>query len=209
MKLNAMKNFNTGIYPYSLMTSTFFPFEGESTSMKIGFTMQEWCGTMYSEMRNKNGSLTFDLNSYFEGESFKNKKVSTDFLEDDIWTLLRLNSDELPEGEVKMVPSMSYMRMKHVPLKAYQAKAATGESEDGQKTYTLSYPDLNRTLTITYEKEFPYSILSWEETYPDGGAVLTTKAKRIKQIKSDYWNRSSNSDAYLRAELGLEESADL
>lgn len=204
LKLNATKKFTTGIYPYSLMTSSFVPFEGENNSLKVAFTMQEWCGTMFSEMRNEKGELSFNLDSYFEGESFEENKISAEFLEDDIWSLIRLNPDELPRGEVTMVPSMAYLRMSHKPLKAYKTKVASQENKDGTSVLTFTYGELNRTLSIKYETAFPHAILGWEETYTDGGRELTSKAERINQIKSAYWGKSSNKDAYLREELGLD-----
>ncbi|GAB5416973.1 MAG: hypothetical protein Crog4KO_18400 [Crocinitomicaceae bacterium] len=204
LKLNATKKFTTGIYPYSLMTSSFFPFEGDNESIKIAFTMQEWCGTMFSEMRNQKGELSFSLDSYFEGESFENQQVKSAFLEDDIWSLIRLNPDGLPAGEITMVPSMAYLRMSHKPLKAYKTMAESRENKNGTMVLTLSYPELNRTLSIEYESDFPHAILGWEETYIDGGRELTSKAERIKQIKSAYWNKNSNSDTNLREELGLD-----
>lgn len=204
LKLNTTKKFTTGIYPYSLMTSTFFPFEGASTSFKTSFTMQEWCGTMFAEMRNADDQLTFDLHSYFEGESYKGKTVSPELMEDDIWSLIRLNPEELPKGEVTMVPSMAYMRMKHVPLKSYKVEVKNEKNSAGSMTLSLTYASLDRLLEIHYESAFPHAILGWEETYSEGGKKLISKGERIKQIKSDYWNRNSNRDAALRTELGLD-----
>ncbi|MGB3608106.1 MAG: septum formation inhibitor Maf, partial [Psychroserpens sp.] len=58
-----------------------------------------------------------------------------------------------------------------------------------------------------YNTNFPYEILSWEETYNDGygsnAARLTTKATRLKTIKSPYWNKNSNTDENLRETLKL------
>lgn len=204
LKLNKMKNFNTGIYPYSIMTSTFLPFEGAAQSLKISFTMQEWCGTMYSEMRNKDGQLIFDLHSYFEGESFKNKKIKATYLEDDLWSLIRLNPESLPSGKVQMIPSMSYLRLKHQPLKTYDATVKKTENSDGTTTYSIRFDELDRSISIDYESTFPHAIVKWEETYLDGGKRLTTSAERIEQIKSDYWNKSGNQHSSLRKELGLD-----
>jgi len=53
MKLNFTKKFNTGIYPYSMMTSTFLPVDGAVNSLKITSSSQEWCGHTYMEMKNK------------------------------------------------------------------------------------------------------------------------------------------------------------
>ena len=59
--------------------------------------------------------------------------------------------------------------------------------------------------TVTdFEREFPYSIIRWDEAYTDvGGKRLTTKAERTKSILIDYWKRHKNSDRALREELDL------
>jgi len=95
LKLNSSKKFVTGIYPYSIMTSSFFPFENGDASLKIASSMQEWCGMTYMQMTNK-GDLNFKVDSYFEGQSFENKKIEKQLLEDDLWTLIRLNPKNLP-----------------------------------------------------------------------------------------------------------------
>lgn len=43
LKLNATKKFNTGIYPYSVMQSTFFPVSNNQHAIKITSSIQEWC----------------------------------------------------------------------------------------------------------------------------------------------------------------------
>ncbi|NUM75882.1 hypothetical protein HUU40_16080, partial [candidate division KSB1 bacterium] len=52
MKLNHVVKFPTGIYDYSLLTSTFSSIESEFgrppfEPLKISFTAQEWCGHVY------------------------------------------------------------------------------------------------------------------------------------------------------------------
>ncbi|GAL73363.1 hypothetical protein [Jejuia pallidilutea] len=53
LKLNATKNFNTGIYPYSIMQSTFYPVANNQHALKVSSSMQEWCGQMYAQLNNK------------------------------------------------------------------------------------------------------------------------------------------------------------
>lgn len=202
LKVNATKNFNTGIYPYSVMTSTFYPVFEEKHAIKVSQSMQEWCGHQYAQINNRD---QFEVNShsYFEGEADKNFKLSKDVLENELWAQLRIDPMALPTGNFNAIPDFSFTRMKHVPLKAYKAKGTINAT-----SYTLEYPALNRTLTIQFSEAFPYTIEGWEETFKDGyGAkakVLTTKATRIKTIKSPYWSKNSNADASLRTELGLE-----
>ena len=201
LKLNATKKFNTGIYPYSVMTSTFYPVNEKKHAIKVSQSMQEWCGHVYAQLNNRDRYEILS-HSYFEGEADKEFSLEKDILENELWAQLRINPEELPVGNLKIIPDFSYSRMKHVPLKAYDAIATL---KDG--TYTISYPKLNRTLSINYTQQFPFVISSWEETFKSGfgpnAKELTTKATRLKTIKSPYWGKNSNKDEILRKELGL------
>lgn len=205
LKLNFTKNFNTGIYPYSLMTSSFFPVENGEHSLKISSSSQEWCGHSFTELQNT-GNFTITTSSYFEGESGSNS-LSKNLLEDDIWSMIRLNPKNLPKGEIKMIPSFSYISLMHKKTQAYDCLASLQTDEEGNNKYRIYYPNLDRTLTITFESTFPQKIIRWEETYMDGyGAgkkLLSTTGEAIKTVKSAYWNKNSNADSGLRTELGL------
>lgn len=206
LKLNFTKNFNTGIYPYSLMNSSFFPVETGNHSLKVSSSSQEWCGHSYMELQNNN---KFDIScaSYFEGENEKTS-LAKDFLEDDVWSMIRLRPTDLPNGNFKMIPSFFYIRLAHIKTTAYNCTASTIDNNDGTKNYILEYPDLDRKLSITFDSAFPHNIKSWEETYMDGYGAnrkkLSTTGTAIKTIKSAYWSKNSNKDASLRAELGLD-----
>ncbi|CAL2061214.1 septum formation inhibitor Maf [Tenacibaculum sp. 190524A05c] len=207
LKLNSTKKFNTGIYPYSLMNSTFFPFENTSTSLKISSSIQEWCGMTYLEMKNEN-DLIFNFNSYFESASFKNKKLTNSILEDDLWSLLRLNPELLPKGNFSIIPSMFYLTLTHKEVKSFSAiTSLETNSTKAINTYTIHYPELNRTLQIEFSAKPPYQISSWKETYLSGYGnqrkKLTTEAKLIKSLKIDYWNKNKTSDIHLRDSLGI------
>jgi hypothetical protein len=201
LKCNFTRRFNTGIYPYSVMTSTFFPFEKESHSIKATTSMQEWCGHVYMELRNKK-EFELDVFSYFEGETVHTSMKKT-ALEDDFWTKIRLNPGAIETGTFKVIPSFTYICFSHIEPKAYACQVT--KREDGE--LTLFYPELDRNLTIRYETTFPHLIQSWSEVYMDGSGVgrkkLETTGKRIKTIHSDYWNHNNNTDEYLRKELGL------
>jgi hypothetical protein len=84
----------------------------------------------------------------------------------------------------------------------------TREGDRGDVSqYTVTYPSLQRTLSICFNQHFPYDILSWSETYPSGSGknakVLTTNARRTHAVMMDYWNKNSVKDLELRKELGL------
>ncbi len=206
LKLNSTKNFNTGIYPYSIMQSSFFPLTGKKThALKVSASIQEWCGQVYMQMNNKN-SFEIVSHSYFEGEADQYLYLEESNLENEIWNLLRIDHNNLPVGEFKMIPSFEYLRLSHKPVKSY---SATGEyyTMDSLNVYKLEYPELKKTLKIFYSRSFPFSIEKWEESYPSGFGenkkMLTTKAVKKKRIKIDYWNKNSNKNLPLREKLDL------
>ena len=197
LKLNATKKFNTGIYPYSIMQSTFYPVSTEGHAIKISSSVQEWCGQTYTQLNNRDG---FEINShsYFQGEADKNFQLEKTILENELWTQLRIDPKQLPTGSLEIIPSFEFISLKHIELKPYSAKA-----ELTSNSYTISYPELNRTLTINFNNSAPFEILSWTETFKSGSEALTTTATKLATIKSPYWNKNSNKDSVLRETLRL------
>lgn len=202
LKLNATKNFNTGIYPYSIMQSTFYPVDNNQHALKVSASIQEWCGHVYAQLNNR-ADFEIMSHSYFQSEADQNLNIEKAITENELWTQLRISPRSLPTGNLEIIPSLEYLRLKHKEIKAYNANA---ELKDG--TYKIDFTNLGRKLTINYNPEFPHEILSWEDTYKDGYGTnaksLTTKATKIKTIKSAYWGKNANADETLRTDLGLQ-----
>ncbi|WP_299181166.1 septum formation inhibitor Maf [uncultured Aquimarina sp.] len=205
LKLNATKKFNTGIYPYSIMQSTFYPVADNQHAVKISSSMQEWCGHVYAQLNNRK-KYELTSHSYFQGEADQSFELNKDILENELWAKIRIDPNELPQGDLKIIPSLEYCRLKHKEIKAYDAKA-TLQKDANYNTYTIEYPKLNRNISITFTASFPYEIESWTETFKSGfgsnAKELVTKATKLKSIKSPYWGKNSNKDEVLRKELGL------
>ncbi len=206
LKLNQTRNFTTGIYPYSLMNSSFFPVENGEQSLKVSTSVQEWCGHVYMELQNK-AQFNVRIDSYFQGESIADLTLDKVDLEDDIFSKIRLQPELLKQGELTIIPSFFYLRLKHVKTKSYKANAKLIEQEDGNSMYTLTYPELGRKFTVTFKTDFPHTIESWTESYSSGFGAnakqIQTTATKIKTIRSDYWRRNANADMVLRDSLGL------
>lgn len=202
LKLNATKNFNTGIYPYSIMQSTFYPVSNNQHALKISCSVQEWCGHVYAQLNNRS-KFEFKSHSYFQSEADQDIKLDKAILENELWTQLRINPKSLPTGNFEAIPSLEFIRLRHLDAKAYKASASLTNN-----TYSITYPELNRTLSITFNSEFPHQIEGWTESFKSGfGAnakVMTTKATKLKTIKSDYWSKNSNTDEGLRKDLLLD-----
>ncbi len=212
MKLNMTKKFLTGIYPYSMMMSTFTPVSADQypDPFKVTTSSQEWCGHTWMQMNLDEGGYRVRGFSYFESEGDVDLSIPNAILEDELWTRIRLNPSGLPVGEVNIFPSTFYLRLRHraMEVKKANTKLMSVESSDYSKEahqmYEIKYDD--RTLSIYFESDFPYTILGWEETYMSGFGnpeVLTTKSKRINTIKSAYWGKNKNKDREIRKELGL------
>ncbi|WP_242121345.1 septum formation inhibitor Maf [Aestuariivivens sediminicola] len=201
LKLNATKNFNTGIYPYATMQSTFYPVSNRSHALKVTSSMQEWCGHVYAQL-NTREQIEVTLHSYFENEADQEYALEKSIMENELWTKLRIDPKSLPTGELDVIPSFEFSRFQHVPIKPFKALATLDTTR-----YTLQYPELNRTLAIDFNPHFPYDIISWEETFKSGFGVnqniLTSRATRLKSIKSAYWKKNRIDDEVLRDTLHL------
>ncbi len=215
LKLNLIKRFNTGIYDYSMMKSVFTPIPTEKQqsgkTLKVSATRQDWCGQVYLQYNLEDNHYKVKQYSYFEKEGDKTVTIPSSHLEDEIWTRIRIAPETLPTGEIKMVPGSFFTTLRMIELRAVDAVAELTNIQEvgrgGISQYTVTYPTLQRVLSIRFNRDFPYDILSWSETYPSGtvknAKVLTTKAQRTHAVMTDYWNKNRLEDLKLRKELGL------
>ncbi len=206
LKLNSMRKFFTGIYPYSLMTSTFTPVDFQrSSTLKVASSSQEWCGLTFTQLNRRGPRQEGVSRSYFEEEGDRAFGFPAAWLEDEIWTRIRLAPETLPSGAISIVPGLQYARLWHKPVRPEKARASL-KTDGAESVYALEYDGIPRRLVIRFEKAFPWRIRSWEETGPggfDGSPPLTTKATATGSLLLDYWNRHGNADAHFRKELGL------
>ncbi|MCB0451421.1 MAG: septum formation inhibitor Maf [Aequorivita sp.] len=204
MKLNQMKSFNTGIYPYSIMTSTFSPIAEKEHPLKITNSVQEWCGQVYMQLNNR-GDFEIESHSYFQGEADQKLSLPKTYLENELWNLIRINPEELPTGDVMVIPSFEYLRLRHKEIKEHSAFASLKQG-DSITIYTLNYPDLQRQLMLFFSSTFPYEIEKWEEVNAadqNDTLRLKTTATKLKRIKNDYWTKNKNENLNLRDSLQL------
>lgn len=205
LKLNSTKNYFTGIYPYSIMSSSFYPVYDNQHAIKVSFSSQEWCGQVYAQLNNKS-NFEISSHSYFESEADQDVEIDKAVLENELWNKIRINPKSLPLGAIKIIPSFEYIRLSHKELKSYDA-SITLTKNNAHSTYSIYYPELKRTLEITFETEFPYSIESWTEKsvsgYGENAKEMTSTATKIKTLKSPYWRQNSNRFSSMRDSLGI------
>lgn len=205
LKLNSTKKYLTGIYPYSIMTSSFLPVKNIQHALKVSTSVQEWCGHVYAQLNNKE-EYEIMSHSYFAREADQQIMLKKDPLENEIWNLIRISPENLPMGEINMIPSLEYLRTAHREIKSYAAVASL-EMLNDLKTYTIHYPELERSLSIQFTNTFPFYIEGWEEEttsgYGNNKQKMLSTGKMLKRIKSAYWQQNSNADLIYRDSLGL------
>lgn len=207
LKLNLVKKFVTGIYPYSMMMSSFVPvsFDQYPDAIKVTSSSQEWCGHTFTQLNLEGNEYRFREYSYFQSEGDRDLKLANVWLEDELWQRIRLDPKSLPKGPIRILPGTLYGRLAHNSGKISTATASTSYSEtqnaSGENvmagSFELKYDD--RTLTIYFDGQFPHQITGWDETYQG----QTTSARMIKSIKSPYWQQHDLDDEYLREALGI------
>ena len=207
LKLNKTKKFLTGIYPYSIMSSIFSQLDKQDHAIKVTNSVQEWCGQVFAQLNNRD---RYEINSYsyFQSEADEQLELDKHWLEDELWNLIRINPESLPTGELKMIPSFEYSRLKHKNIDAYNAIASLKQG-DSLSTYGVRYPDLQREIIVYFNSSFPFEIEKWEETnagWLGDTTRLKTTAVKMKRIKTPYWRQNSNKDSNLRDSLALDTS---
>lgn len=211
LKLNSIRRFVTGIYDYSLYSSVFTPIDTKKyeRSLKVTMSSQDWCGQVYNQLNLAGTRYDVMVRSYFEKNATEDFKIDATWLEDEIWTRLRMNPDELPKGETRVIPAAYAARIAGQKLEPQKAVGTFSEyagnifQGENLRQYALNYPEAKRELRIVFEKAFPHAIAGWEETYPSRGKVLTTRATRTQQVRSDYWSHNAPGDTTLRNQLGV------
>lgn len=205
LKLNFMKKFVTGIYPYSMMLSAFTPINRTQfpNTVKASMSSQEWCGHVYAQMNLRRNTYDVMGYSYFEKEGDERLSLERNVLEDEIWNIIRIEPDALPIGKFKIIPGLFFTRLSHRELKVQNAVGSKEESANSV-TYSINIENGERTLSISYQKNFPYKILGWTENYKDlNGQLRTTEAKLNKTLVTQYWKENKNQYRILRDSLGL------
>jgi hypothetical protein len=194
LKLNAVRDFNTGVYDYYVMTSTFLRVKEGWPVSKVSFSSQEWCGHVWHQLIPRDGQLSGIVHSYFDGEEGTDdlETPPDGVFEDALPVLVRdWKGSLVAPGETRTVPflpSLLQVRMRHrplawttatisrapgtesitVPAGRFEVSIVTVEVEDG------------RRLTFAVEAEAPYRLV--RQTGADGERLELLGSTRMA-----YW----------------------
>ena len=215
MKLNLVRDFQTGIYDYNTMTSTFVRTEfapGEHWPlMKSSFSSQEWCGNVYMQWLPRGAHLMGTSHSYFDGEADQTPELELPaggVFEDALPILVRdLRGDWLAPGHARTVPylrSQLRTRLGHVPAKWGQATVSRAPSSSEVKTalgtlrafsYTIAEAG-GDSVTFTVEEAYPHRVLAWKSSAGEAGTILGS-------ARLPYWKMHDNGGEKALKLLGL------
>ena len=208
LKLNHVVDFQTGVYDYNTMTSTFLRLDGglpRGVPTRISFSMQEWCGQTSSRVVTGGSGLVHTLDSYFEGESIEEETLPLPtgaVAEDALPGLLRGLTGPTPEGPVQLLPRLMDGRLHHTPLAWRDARIEAGpptvlptpSGDHAVTPWTVDGPGGRRTWYVGVDA--PHLIVGWEGE--DG-----EQARLTGHLRTAYWREAGEGKESLRAELGL------
>jgi hypothetical protein len=211
MKVNFVRDFQTGIYDYNVMTSTFARVAAGWPLQKVSFSSQEWCGHVYHQLLPRNGRMAGEWHSYFDGEADGRDDLpapADGVTEDALPILLRgWMSAYLPPGQSKAVPflpSLLRARLEHKRLawgRATIARAAAPETitvpagRFSVVTWTVA-EDGGPKRTYQFEAAAPYHLVRWAADGGEEGVLL-------RSTRLPYWKLNApGGEAHLK-ELGL------
>ncbi|MCS6984089.1 MAG: hypothetical protein NZM25_03035 [Leptospiraceae bacterium] len=203
LKVIQIRRFTTGIYDYSLMSSTFYDVTNHQL-IKASFSAQDWCGQEYWQMNLWGKNYQLEWHSYFEQWSDGKTRLPFSFSEDEILARLRINPDFLPVGELELIPSLQSFRLERHETKTQKAVALREALGDKKMKYEINYPS-GRMISIIYDVDFPHIIREIRERHKplEKEKTLTSRAILTKTERIAYWKHNRRHDESLRKRLGL------
>jgi hypothetical protein len=220
LKLNLVRDFQTGIYDYNTMTSVFVR-ASDFVPAKVSFSSAEWCGHVYEEIRFDQAAVRHSLRSYFEGESGDQtlKPERGGVPEDELPILLRgLRGPYLRPGEKRVVPFLPSAFSRRLTHRELRWSTATIERASRSETVrvpagsfdALRYeirPRGGREGTYWIEAAAPHRLLRWTWTGTPAGSRMAADGSETAELTGSerlaYWRLHDNGDEAILSTLGL------
>jgi hypothetical protein len=218
LKLNTVEDFQTGIYDYNLMTSSWTalqpaPGRPAGSAAKVSFSSQEWCGTSWHDVTFDARAAADMVRSYFDGETSMRmiENPAADgreaLVEDNVLVWARgLASPLVARGAsttVAFLPSLTRSRLEHKPLtwtKATLARdAAPTKITVPAGTFDVERAFITvdgRTVEVFVEIAAPRRVIMVKQS---DGTVMELRGT----VRTAYWKQNHEGDEGVLKELGL------
>ena len=228
LKLNHLRTFQTGIYPYRLMTSVFFPVifgakdPVQVAPVKVAFSGQEWCGTVYHQLVKRGDRWRSHWHSYFESEGEGEAEIPARprlVFGDDLWFRVRELTAPFAPGTYDFMPSLAAVRLSHTPPELGTIDVRRSTSPETIRVPAGSFHVIRwdvemrwgtnksqrQTRTIWTEEAWPRRIIAWEGDVAsfNGNEPQRERAELTGSIRGVYWQHNRPGDEALLDRLGL------
>lgn len=216
MKLNLIKDYQTGIYDYNDMLSAFVSLAAvnkrpAATPTKISFSSQEWCGQVYSQMLFGEQRIRLTQHSYFDGEGDQQRDLEyPDWgtAEDSLflwargmaapWVKVGSSIDRL------LLTSLETSRGKHVPLAWSRGTLFIEQQPQRIQTRAGAFDVEVRRVkrsdgtwrAFYIEKAAPQRIIKWETSEGE-------KAELLGSDRLKYWEMNKEGGESALERLGI------
>jgi hypothetical protein len=205
LKLNVSERFQTGVYPYSVLTSVFCPTDAIRSERfapaKIALSAQEWCGHVYLGVWPDERAYALRGMSYFasEGEVDEAVPCPADTLYEDA-LLVQLRELDGPfhggrDWEGALVPALWRNRRAHRPLAPTPARITRREIDRDLLRFSLESEGFTRTFDV--ERGGDRRVVAWSSS--DGARARLRRSTRMA-----YWSLHGPGDEARRADFGLD-----
>jgi hypothetical protein len=216
MKLNLIEDYQTGVYDYNDMTSSFValaPVNGRpaGSATKISFSSQEWCGHTFQQLLFDGSAIRATSHSYFDGEADRQNQLdlpAEGVGEDELLLWARgMAAPRLAPGQSRQVPflsSLQWSRQQHTPLSwgratltrtAHQQQVSVQPGRFMVEVWTAAVAGgITRTLYV--EAAEPHRIIRWESSTGERAELLGSR--RMK-----YWEMNHEGFETALKDLGL------
>lgn len=210
MKLNLVKDYQTGIYDYNEMLSAFIDLEA-GTPLKLSFSRQEWCGHVFQQALFDPGKIRVTSHSYFDGEADKQEtlNLAAGTIGEDTLPLIARGflGPKLKPGEsrpVRMMAALGTIRGKEGPVSVVGAvlKRANGTSKVTVPAGTFETELWSVEMGTAYKREI------WIEKGGQGRIVRWQassgeKAELTGSTRNKYWQLTNPGGEAELSKLGL------
>jgi hypothetical protein len=216
MKLNLVRDYQTGVYDYNEMLSAFIALEpvngrefGQPT--KVSFSSQEWCGHVYGQLLFGNLRAQQVSHSYFDGEADQSREIKLEAAttsEDALMLWARgISHPFMKRGtteNVSVLSSLATSRAKHEQIQLTSAELAI-ENETQQVQVPAGVFEVEvRTAKLTggvtqryyVETGAPRRLVKWETS--TGELAVLLGSDRMK-----YWEMNKEGGEHALKRLGL------
>lgn len=199
MKLNLVKDFQTGVYDYNDMTSAFLALDAVNgraagSMTKIAFSSQEWCGTVYQQLLFDAAQIRNTRHSYFDGEADQQSLLPyppNGISEETLYFWVRgMAEPEVKPGAtitVPFLPALQSVRDQHKPAAWAEARLSRSAAASSitvpagkfnVETWTAKSGDWSRTFYV--DTAAPHRIVKWETSAGE-------KAEMLASERMKYW----------------------